>query len=434
MLTKRITIATISLVLLGIAANRPAAAQNQPQGAIDSRTDADQPRDFVPGKKSADAASRSFVDRFLRRARNSVGFSVGIAESYVPRFDAAGRTDSTTVTTLSPRLFFGTGGRRSQFMFDYAFDYRRYNQNGAGANSSHRGTVTYHYQMSANVDLTIANELRSIINDQGLSSGSSLTQLAVSNFNQLLYVPQGRSTTNQLRSQINYQLGRRTNLNVFGTYHLWRYHDVNLPVTHTVDTGVNTSYRVNRWLFLDNTFSHTLTGLSYAGNTNIQRLQIGNIRFQSRRGLELALGGGMESASYQKTRDMTGSLSAALSKTTASTTASIRYHHGFSVAVGPGTLLAGDNVSLSVSQWLGRRTNLQLSSTYLKGSAASAARLDSIYTDGGLEIALGSHLLLTTHYWHVSQRSATLSTVVPNASHQGGSIGLEFFTSSLLER
>jgi hypothetical protein len=264
--------------------------------------------------------------------------------------------------------------------------------------------------------------------------GSALSGLNLT-FDQLLYVPRQRISTEMVTAAVGVRAAKRLNLAVSGSYNFWRYHEApELGNTNAGELGIQTDYQLNKWLFFSNRFSHYL-GDADNRAANIQRLQLGGLSFRSPGNLQFSFGAGLESATIIGSRHTTGSGSVGLTKTSRSTALSLFYHRGFSLAVGAttaGSVLAGDSVSASVTQWLHRRMNLRLNSLYTRGESLIAdASLDSVSGDISLEVALSNNVLFSGQYYYLSQKNAGLSTLAPTVSRSSASIGLQYFISSL---
>jgi hypothetical protein len=382
-------------------------------------------------------APNSFVDNFLRNIRRGMGFSVGISEAYVPEFIVTQEgTQSTTFTTLTPRVFFGIENTRSAFRMDYSFGYQQYSRENIPRSSTHSAFLTYRYRVSSRVNFNVNNEFRSAVNDLGLTLGSSLGSAPSglnSNFDQLLYVPRRRISSDVVGAGVDVRASKRLNLGVFASYSFWRYHEAVPGTTNAGQIGIQAGYQLNKWLVFNNSFSQYLNDV---GNNaaNIQRLQAGGLSFRSVGNVEFSFGGGLESATTLGRRETTGSGSVTLTKTSASTALSLAYHRGFSPVVGvttTGSVLAGNNVSASVTQWLHKRMNLKLTALYTSGRSFDTAKLEAVSGEASFEVAFGNNVLLSGQYYYLSQKNAGLSTLAPTISRPSASIGLQYFVSSL---
>ena len=377
-------------------------------------------------------APNSFVERFLNNVHNRAGFSVGTTATYMPDFPTnTGKSIATGSMILSPRLFF-TLGSRTQFRFDYSFLYQRYNHQGIPAGNAQTATVSYRHRLSRNTSVLLSNGLRSAVNDYGLTLGSSLSVVSDPNFGRLLYVPGLRITTDQVRVGLESRPGKKMALLVDGGYDFVRYQHSEFINTNGFEAGIHASYQINRWLFVDNGFSHYFNPLTRESGTNIQRVQAGNLKLQSRRQtVALSFGGDLESAVYLGRRSTTGGGAVTFTKTSPSTKISARYHRGFTVALGPGTPVAGHDVGISVTRWLGRRANLSLLSDYTRGTALDHSKVQLISGSAGMEFSMGRHLVLSTQYKYLGQRTSQFAGAAPNVNSSTGSIGIEYFLSSL---
>lgn len=414
------------LLLLGSAA--PLAAQNEPP-----------PLDTPPAAESA--APASFVERTLKSGNKTAGFSVDLRESYVPNFTTTQTgpqgvsAENTSFTSVSPRLFLGSRGTRYQLLFDYSFGYRSYHRANVPGSSTQTGAIGYRLQASPNVVLSLENALSSGVNDQGLPLGSSLSFAVTSAFEQPIYVPRQRTTSDQLRANLDYRVAKRTNLNFLGGFSFWRYHNSPDGDTRTGEVGIRVSHQVNKWFFFENAFSQYLAGGETAARrTNVQKLQVGEIRLVSLKKLELGVGGGLESASYQGVRRNTGSGTVTLKKESEKTRFALTYHRGFSLAVGPDALLDGNNASASVTRWFGRKVTLRVASMYTTGHAFDGSKLKSASGNADLEFALSRHFLMSGQYTYVSQKGTGSSIAVPTITRSTVSAGIQYFVTALSER
>src|SRR5262249_28737466 len=139
--------------------------------------------------------------------------------------------------------------------------------------------------------------------------------------------------------------GRKTTVSISATHEYWRYSQDNLRDVNALVLGIGGSYQINKWLFLDNSYSQIVKGSDQSlQSTNIHRLRVGGLRFRSRKGLEVSMGGGIDVMRYQGVSS-TGSIDAGISYDSSATTIGLVYHRGFSSIVGVGGVVQGDGVA-----------------------------------------------------------------------------------------
>ena len=335
-------------------------------------------------------------------------------------------------TMLRPRIFARTETRRYEFQFDYTFGYRGNNKQRQIRSTDHSVKIDFARQLSRYASLRVSNSFGSAFNDEAVLPSSPAPVMYQSGFAQELYVPRQHFTTNSLVTSVNYQAGKRSNITVFGSYAFWNYGSASFGKTQGFQVGIRSDYRVNKWLYLNNSYSHYLNKVDPRFQPgSIQRLQFGGLKFKPTRNVELYLSGGVDSARIQGAQRTAGAFQSGISKTAGSTLFSLVYHRGFSIAGGPGTLLNSDNVSASFSQWLTRRVNVHFTSGYVKGaSVIKGSKLQYISGAAELEIAIHRHVVFSTQYTSVSQRGANLDSTTPALNRHSVMSGLQFFFAS----
>lgn len=423
------------LAFLLCAAASPGFAAQQAQGLVqgigsDSESDTASGSNLVRNRPPA-----SFVDRFLTGVRRGTGFSVGLVESYDPGVDTnQTQQTSTHYTSVQPRFFIMSEGPRSELKFDYLFGYRRYHGQSSLNSSTHAGEITYGYQASPNVRLSLGSGFQSSFNDRGLAVGTFAALGDQVNFDQALYFARTRLTTAQVRGSVDYRAGKKMTVTVTPTYDFWRYHLSGVGDTHAFQVQLKSGYQLNRFMTFETTYSHYLNSVpaSYRP-VNIQKFQVGGLSLKSRRGWGLSVGAGAESANQQGVRQTSASGSMTVSKTSGSTDMALTYHRGFSTAVGSGVVLGGNNLSANFNRWLGNQVSLRINSGYTQGASIADQKLSSLTGTAQLEVAVSRHVVVSGQYDYISQRTTNIGTV-PYLNRSSASVGLQFFFSPLSRR
>lgn len=380
-------------------------------------------------------APSSFVSRVLNRLQNGAGFSLGATGTYVPASAATLGDQSESFTSINPRFFVTSQGKRSRVQLDYTLGYRNYYTRDV-AGSSHSASASLEHRVSPAVMLGISNVFTSAFNDYALTPQSSLAVIDQIKLDQALYVPDTRFTTNQLRGTMTYRPGKRSTITASSIHDFHQYRKTELGDSQSLQLVIQSSYQLNRWLFLDNSFSHYLNELDpQFHSANIQKLQVGGFRFQPRPNIDLSIGGGVQTAKQEEQgRRTEASVDAAFTQYSTKGQISLAYHRGFSTTAVSGAVLAGDTVTIGWNRWLGSRVNFGINSGYTKGSSSGDGSLRSISGGAHLEIALHSHLLLTTNLSYISQRLTGMPIPGSNVNRPMFTIGLQYFLPSLNER
>lgn len=389
--------------------------------------------------KESPGSHTSITGRFLETMRSPIGFSLGIFESSSPDFSIArsgSGNKSAYFTMVQPRIFANARSGRSLFQFDYAYGYTTYNGQRDRHSSEHSGGMSFDYRVSSNVSLKVTDTFRSAVNEYGVLQPSASPVLYQPNFAQALYVPGERATTNSLLASFNFRASKKSNVSVFTSYDIWRYGATSFGNTQGVQLGIRSDYRINKWLYLDNSYSQYLntvaTNVKPAG---IQRLQVGGFKFKLGRSTELYMSGGADATSYQGVRRGTGSFEGGITKTYGSTLISLVYHRGFSNAIGSQSAFNGHIVSASLNQWLTPRANFQIASSYNRGAAlGNNATLEYLSGSADFQWTLHSHVLFSLQSSYISQRGTYLPTDALGLSRYTVRTGLQFFFPSFGKR
>jgi len=403
------------------------------------RQDAPEPRSPLPDVQSAEDRAEddgeeetwpTFFERSLRRTRPRIGFTWGLTGFYSDdvRLQSGQESEPRRSVVLNPRIFTSVERPRSALWLEYSLGYRLYNRPSGSGAAAHYGLLDFERRLSTRTSLGLREVFRSGFNDF-LSPDSAPDAFSFAQVD----VPFQRITNNSLEVSLNSRVGRRTTLGVFGSHDFWRYSQQEPKNNHGIQAGAQLALQIKEWLFLDNRYSHYLMASDNIRSANIHRLEIGALRFATRGGLSVSFGGGVDATRYNGPFHATAGAHASVSKTSAQTEASITYHRGLSTAVGGGFVLSGHNVTGAFKRWLSRRVNLTLSSQYTQGSSERNSELEYISGQAELGVALQRHLLLSGHYWYISQKTANLENNLINSNRYTIGVGLHYSLPSLLE-
>jgi hypothetical protein len=398
---------------------------------LESRHDSD--------RASAARLPLSSVPWFLRDMRTSVGFSVGAYGTYDPKAavtSSGQKPEALKSGWLTPSLFVNVRKRRSQVFLNYSFQ-ANYSSPRQFTGSSHTATLNFVRALSPKLSLGLSDTLTSALNNQRTFLDPAVLGAYELNAAQDLDVLSQRVTRNSISATASSQVSRRNSISVFSSYDYWRYTDVKLGNNQDVLVGVHSGFRINKWLYLDNSYSHYFNiGNSPlgGGDGQIHHLQVAGLRLaRSRRGWEAFLSGGTDISTTGGPPLPIPSLQAGVSKNWRSGHFSVAYSRGFWIAVGPGTALQGDTANFTFAQSL-RRLSLTVSSTYRRGSAAGGSIADFLSPSARLGFAVQRHVMMEADYWYVSQRVVNISPDVQNTSHYRLGVGINCFLPALFNR
>jgi hypothetical protein len=383
----------------------------------------------------------SSVPWFLRSMGSSVGFSLGAYGTYDPNAlvaSSGGKPEALKSGWLTPSVFANIRKRRSQVFLNYSFQ-ANYSRPSQFNGSSHTATLNFTRALSPKLSFGLGDTFTSSLYNQRTFLDPAVLGAYELNAAQDLDVLSQRVTRNSISATANYQMSRRNSLSVFSTYDYWRYTAVNLGNTQDVLVGVHSGFRINKWLYLDNSYSHYFNignnPLVGSGDGQIHHLGVGGLRLaRSRRGWEAFLTGGTDiSTSGGRPTLPIPSLQAGLSKNWHSGQFSVVYSRGFWIAVGPGTPLQGDTANFTFNQYL-RRLSLGVGSIYRRGTAAGGSIADLLSPNARVGFAVQRYVMMQADYSYVSQRVANISPDVQNTSHYRVGVGINCFFTPLFKR
>jgi hypothetical protein len=386
-------------------------------------TDAKQPKDEAP-------SSRSISERLIQATRSPIGASLGFEEVYVPDYSATtSKRPFVGYTVLRPRMFGHKTRKRYDFQFDYTYTYRANNRQHQIRNTDHSVRIDFARRLSRHAALQLSDSFRSTFNDETILPNSGDPILYQPRFEQEPYIPRQRLTTNTLVAGVNYQAGKRLHLNLFGGHNFWRYTPAKVGQSQGFQIGVRSDYRMNKWIYLESSYTHYLNRVDPRFlPSDIHRLQIGGLKFKPSRRVELYLSSGADSTRFQGIQRYAAAFQGGISANSRDSLLSIVYSRGFSIAGVAGMPLKSHTVNTSFSQWLSRRININLNSSYVRGlSATKGSKLEYITGTAEVGLAVQSHVMFSTQYSYLSQRGSNL----PILSRYVVSAGFQFFLAPI---
>jgi hypothetical protein len=249
-----------------------------------------------------------------------------------------------------------------------------------------------------------------------------------------------RVTQNTLSASINYRASRRNTLDFSGGYNFWHYGSDDIGDAHGITVGIRSGFKINEWLYLDNSYSHSLnlSGGNQPGNgrTQFHRLQVGGLRLARSRsigGWEASIGGGADVSVQGDGPQIVPSGQAALVKSSDSNQFSLIYSRGLWTPVGRATNLEGDTVTAAFSQAV-RRMNVTIGASYRRGAGPAESAVDFTTVNAQVGFAIQRHLMVTADYWYVAQRVDNLGAYADNVDRYRVSAGITYVLPSLFNR
>jgi hypothetical protein len=419
---------------LGMLLGQSAGVAQEPSPAPDATVEAG---DGDADLKLSPRPRLGSVPKLLQDMQGNVGFAVGMYGSYAsPARTASGqRSPGQTSSWINPMLFADFRKNRSEIYMAYNFAYRSYSARTQPNNDAHSVTVELQRAVTRRLSLDVTEIFTSASNDHAILHKTPATDYFDQSIVQALDVPVQRVNRSSLMGSLRFRMTRRNTLSGFISHELSRYGKLEFGNTQVITAGLRSSYQVNRWLVLDNSYSHTLNAADKRPPGNggqIHRFQIGGLRFlRTRRGWEGSLSGGAEMNSGGERLRPMPSIQTAVSKTWTSGQFQVQYHRGFWVAIGPGAVVQGQSVTASIGQALGRRTNLSLSSTYDRGTGNSGSPISYASSNAQIEIPLQRHVLWTASYWYTWQQLETLPLEVRSSRRYSVNLSMQYFLPPL---
>ncbi len=372
----------------------------------------------------------SFVDDVFQNIRHAAGFSLGAYESYFSDMpNNAGPTMSGPATALVANVFLNLGRRRARFHTDFSMGYWIYNKHKQGGPTEQRVQGQYGFQTSRRTSILFSDELSSSPNWYGSFLGPVLGQQSpIPGFSTEVFPERQRITRNVASGTFGYQPTRKVSLGVTAGYVTYLFGREDIGRVNALQLGATYDHQLTNWLSLSNGFSTYLNRVDERfQDARIHRLQVGGFKFRLGRAWTATVGGGVEYLDTAGLRQVGESVTAALSWGTLSHTMSLNYHRGFFSAIGLARVFQSDQAMVAFGSRLSRWINLQLSSSYMRGSGVEqSGSLEYLLAHAGLEFALPADLVASLGGMYVNQRGHDMGTLSMVRERYIVSAGLQY--------
>jgi hypothetical protein len=386
--------------------------EQEPETSVQDETKKSEP------EERESQAVRSFLDAVARNGRNRFGFSLGASEGRISNvYPDFFHSHPSNLTAFSSSVFANFGRRKSRLHFDYGAGYRIYNQQRNMNGADHHGNVSYTYQASRKIRFQLSDTASSSLNDPFSSSGLTLgttIDWTPSPSYVVLFQPQ-RLTQNQARGQIDFNLTRTTNLNIFSSYDSYRYGKETFGNINTVQVGAGLGQRITKWMLISTTYSTYLNNIDGRfQDYRIHRLELGSFRFMLSRTVEVFASGGVEVADSRGERRREyrteGMFRGGISRFSQKNVIYADYQRTMTSALGFSRILHSDVVTLGLGQRFTPRTSFRLSASYLRSADFDYAGLLEGYSGSAqLEHALHSDLFASINYAYQHQKNTIIA-------------------------
>jgi hypothetical protein len=409
--------AAIALWMLGLS-GLPAMATSEPQAVSDTP-------ELAPG---------SFAHVAMKNMRSAVGMSFGVFESYSSTVNVADTSSIRALrfSSLQPTLYLRNRREKSDLDIMYSFGFGVYQGERRVSAASHAATLGFSRRLSRRITLGLTDTMSSGLNDYGVSIGPRPLPNDASRFVQDFDVRRQRITQNSAGATLSFKLSSKSDLSFSGGHEIWRYSSGQISGSEGFLVGVKSAYRVNKWLYLNNSYFTYINKVSERGQaSNIHRLELGGLEFHPTRTVQIYVSGGAEATTYTGRRQIGGSARAGIAKRSKSTLLDLGYSRGFSGAVGTADVFSTHDVAASYTQWLTRRFSFRVQSRYSTGSSRSGGVLDYVLGTAEVAFATTNHSVLSLEYSYLSQQLSNVAVGSPRSNRYWARAGFQVFLPSL---
>lgn len=372
----------------------------------------------------------SFADDLFGDRRRSFGFSLGAYQMYDSNlfFRRSGREDGF-VTTIFPRVFFNAGRHRTRFHADYGTGYWLYNGRGGLNAAGHFGNFQFTRQLSRRISFHIADQLSSSPNEYGsfLSPIVSSTP-QVTGFSNEVLVDRQRITRNIITGGLDFQVGRKGSLGIFGGYYLHRYRLRELHNADALQVGATYDHRITNWLYLSNSYHAYLNRVDeFFRDARIHRLQVGGLSFRLGKHWRLNASGGVEWANHLEENRLGESITAGIARNSRDNLILVGYQRGFTSAIGLSRVYRSDIVTAGFGQRISRWMGFRASSSYWRGSGQGTGNeIEYFLAQTGLDFLLRSDLVASIGGSYHNQASGAFASEPLNRERYLVVFGLQY--------
>ena len=389
-------------------------------------------------KSERSPSTVSFTDSLFLGMGNNTTFSVGMFEGYNSNIlsqvgsASPGRLPDS-ITSLYTRLFTHTEGRNARLSVDYATGYRFYAQSCELNSAEHRGTFAFRTKPSRRSWFELSEYVASLSND----SYTLLSQPLASNelgtdFSQQVLLDRQRVFTNVAKAELGYELSRRTQLSLYGSYVVQRFEASPLHNADGFLLGLHFQRQFNRWVAFETNYQFKLSEFNNQfGQANIHRFEIGGLNYRLQPTLTLFASGGVEYAEFQEAYQPGAAVRGGIAKQTRTTNLSLEYQRGFASSLGLGTLTQGNAVAVRLNRRVNSWMNILASSTYSRnlafvGPDQTSAPLYIFQVQPGLQFAVRRNLIFSLTYDYFTQNTDTYGLSVGDSSRYYIAFGFEY--------
>jgi hypothetical protein len=393
--------------------------------------------------KSEQAHPRvSFTDSLLLGMGNNATLSFGLYEGYNSDIlsdtgRASGVRRPDTITSLYGRFFAQAQRRKSQFSLDYSSGYRIYQQTSGFSGAEHRGSLAFRLQSSRRSWIEVSEHVVSVPNDSHslLSQPLAPTELGAG-ISQQAFVDRQRVFSNLAKTELGFELGRRSQLSVSGSYLIQRFRGRPSLDADGFLIGLKFQRQFNRWLTFKTNYQFELSEFNnQLGEANINRFDIGGFNYRLRPSLTLFASGGVEYAEFQETYRPGAMFRGGISKETPTTHFALEYQRGFNSSLGLGTLARGNAFALRLNRRITSWMNILASSIYSRNEAFTGREqasepFDIFQAQPRLEFAARPNLIFSVGYDYLNQHSRGLEVILPSVNRYYVTFGFEYILGS----
>jgi hypothetical protein len=381
----------------------------------------------------------SFVDEVFQDSRHIYGFSIGAFEIYnSDLYTSSSEKTPAAISAFNGRVFANYGRRgRSTLHLDYSISYEIYNRYRELDAPDHFGNLLYKNKLSRRFSLELYDQVSSLINDNTstltpvLAPPSSLPPLT----NDFILERQ-RVARNQAGGRLDYQVARRSRLEVYGEYVINRYQTEDVLNFDGVQVGVGYEHRLTRWLYFSGSYSTYMNNAdNQFRNTIIQRIQVGGFHYRLRRRWDLYANGGVEIADTRTVGTyVTGYGSCGMIWQPRFGIFELSYNHtltspvGVNWSSGASRVLGSDIVTGSWGRRLLPQLDLQVAASYSRsGDLEYAGLLEGFGARAGLNYLVVPHIVATAGYSYQNQRNTIAEAVnLLNVNRYMVYVGLQY--------
>jgi hypothetical protein len=325
-------------------------------------------------------------------------------------------------TSAIPRAFLNFGKRKSMLHIDVGGGYRYYNGKSHTSDTwDYFGNAIYSKEISKHTNFYLSNQFTSSYNDSWsfVSLYSPISYDPV--FSNEVILNRQRITREALRARLSYEATRKITIGFFAEYNLYRYQQRALTNSDAFEAGGEVSFRLNKWLSFDSSYSAYLNLVSDSyDNARIQRLQVGGLNFHPTRSWRIWASGGADYASYRGASHFDGDIDTGIAYSTRNFTYNTTYQHGFTSAIGISSLLSSDVVGFLLGYRITKWARIHGESYYYRSSEQSGAGvLKSFSSGGGVDLMLSRNFFVNSRAFLQNQTARSFSV---------GGLGIRRFT------